>query len=97
MPATILIIEDSPEIRLSARFILEDSGYMVLESSDPFEAQALLETDQAVNLILLDMNFSRDTTSGNEGMTFLKYLQKKNYQRQDIPIYLIYMILKILL
>ncbi|MEL0655415.1 sigma-54 dependent transcriptional regulator [Pseudoalteromonas issachenkonii] len=77
MPATILIIEDSPEIRLSARFILEDSGYLVLECSDPFEAQALLETDQTVSLILLDMNFSRDTTSGNEGMAFLQYVQKK--------------------
>ena len=35
--------------------------------------------------------------SGGEAKKIFKILTKKNYQRQDIPIYLIYMILKILL
>lgn len=83
MSATILIIEDSPEIRLSARFILEDNGYQVLECDSPFTAHTLIEDSQAIDLILLDMNFTRDTTSGNEGMAFLKHLHK---QQLDIPV-----------
>ncbi|MFX3899737.1 response regulator, partial [Streptococcus suis] len=77
MPATILIIEDSPEIRLSARFILEDNGYQVLECDSPFSAQAVVKESQAIDLILLDMNFTRDTTSGDEGLAFLQHLQKQ--------------------
>ena len=83
MPATILIIEDSPEIRLSARFILEDNGYQVLECDSPFSAQAVVKDSQAIDLILLDMNFTRDTTSRDEGLAFLQHLHK---QQLDIPV-----------
>lgn len=83
MPATILIIEDSPEIRLSARFILEDNGYQVLECDSPFSAQAVVKDSQAIDLILLDMNFTRDTTSGDEGLAFLQHLHE---QQLDIPV-----------
>jgi len=83
MSATILIIEDSPEIRLSARFILEDHHFKVLEAENPFYAQEQLEQGIEVDLLLLDMNFSRDTTSGEEGLSFLKYLQK---QQLNLPV-----------
>ena len=71
----ILVVDDSPEIRLSAVFILEDQGFDVLEAENHHYAQALLSKNR-VDLILLDMNFSLDTSSGEEGLRFLSWLSK---------------------
>jgi DNA-binding NtrC family response regulator len=74
----ILVVDDNPEIRLSAAFILEDQGFKVLEAENHHYAQtALAEND--IGLILLDMNFSLDTTSGEEGLRFLTWLNKSDY------------------
>jgi len=74
----ILVVDDSPEIRLSAAFILEDQGFEVLEAENHHYAQAKLE-ENSVDLILLDMNFSLDTTSGEEGLRFLTWLSKSDF------------------
>lgn len=74
----ILVVDDSPEVRLSAVFILEDQGFSVLEAQNHHYAQAIL-ADNNVDLILLDMNFSLDTTSGEEGLRFLTWLSKSNF------------------
>jgi len=74
----ILVVDDSPEIRLSAAFILEDQGFSVLEAENHHYAQATL-AENHVDLILLDMNFSLDTTSGEEGLRFLTWLSKSNF------------------
>jgi len=74
----ILVVDDSPEIRLSAAFILEDQGFEVLEAENHHYAQAILE-ENSVDLILLDMNFSLDTTSGEEGLRFLTWLSKSDF------------------
>lgn len=74
----ILVVDDNPEIRLSAAFILEDQGFKVLEAENHHYAQtALAEND--IGLILLDMHFSLDTTSGEEGLRFLTWLNKSDY------------------
>ena len=78
MPApTILVIDDRSEIIISAQFVLEDNGYQVLSAKSPFEAKDVLKQHQ-VDVILLDMNFSLDTTSGEEGLEFLTWLAKNN-------------------
>jgi DNA-binding NtrC family response regulator len=74
----ILVVDDSPEIRLSAAFILEDQGFDVLEAENHHYAQTALSENQ-VDLILLDMNFSLDTTSGEEGLRFLTWLSKSDF------------------
>ncbi|TMO61605.1 sigma-54-dependent Fis family transcriptional regulator [Pseudoalteromonas aurantia] len=70
---SVLIIDDNPEVRLSAVYLLEDHGYAVLEADAPECAKQLLSV-KPIQLILLDMNFSRDTTSGEEGLAFLRWL-----------------------
>mgnify|MGYP000527356394 CR=1 FL=1 len=70
---SVLIIDDNPEVRLSAVYLLEDHGYSVLEAGTPECAKQLLSV-KPIQLILLDMNFSRDTTSGEEGLAFLRWL-----------------------
>lgn len=78
----ILIIEDNREIRLSARFVLEDFSFTVADVASPAQAKQWLQ-QQRPDLILLDMNFERDTTSGQEGLNFLRWLQQ---QELDIPL-----------
>ena len=74
----ILVVDDSPEIRLSAVFILEDQGFSVIEAENHHYAQTAL-ADNVIDLILLDMNFSLDTTSGEEGLRFLAWLHKSDF------------------
>ena len=46
----ILVVDDSPEIRLSAAFILEDQGFEVLEAENHHYAQSIL-ANNSVDLI----------------------------------------------
>ncbi len=78
----ILIVEDNREIRLSAHFVLEDFGFVVFAAENPAQAMEWL-VQQKADLILLDMNFGLDTTSGEEGLRFLAWLQQ---QAWDIPV-----------
>lgn len=56
--------------------MLEDNGYEVVESETPELAKFLLK-QHTIDLILLDMNYTRDTTSGDEGMCFLAWLEEQ--------------------
>jgi len=63
----VLVVDDRPDVRISASFVLEDNQYQVTEAESPAMAKKLIKQHQ-VDLILLDMNYSRDTTSGEEGL-----------------------------
>ncbi|WP_105189470.1 sigma-54-dependent transcriptional regulator [Pseudoalteromonas sp. T1lg48] len=73
--ARILIIDDQPDVRLSARIALQNQDHHCLEADSPKTALALI-TQQPIDLILLDMNFTKDTTSGKEGLCFLEQLRQ---------------------
>ena len=75
----ILIVDDQVDVRMSAAIALSNHGYQCLEAQSPLEALAILKS-HVVSLILLDMNFSLDTTSGSEGLNFLKKLKQQNIQ-----------------
>ncbi|MFY8350450.1 sigma-54-dependent transcriptional regulator [Pseudoalteromonas sp. SSM20] len=81
----ILIIDDHIDVRLSARIVLESHGYTCTEADHPSVGLALLKNQQ-IDLILLDMNFTKDTTSGEEGLGFLKELKR---QELTIPVIVI--------
>lgn len=82
---TILIIDDHQDVRLSARIVLERQGYQCIEADHPQAAKALIQHHRPA-LILLDMNFTKDTTSGAEGLEFLSYLQT---QKRAVPVIVI--------
>jgi len=69
----ILIIDDDRDVRMSAHFLLSRNGYQVHEVDHPNMALAHIQ-QQSTDLIMLDMNFNQDTTSGQEGLAFLKML-----------------------
>lgn len=73
MNQTILVIDDMADVRLSAHFLLSNYNYQVVEAESPLQGLEYLKT-QTADLILLDMNYTADTTSGQEGLDFLAKL-----------------------
>jgi DNA-binding NtrC family response regulator len=69
----IFIIDDDRDVRMTAHFLLSRNGYQIQEVDHPSLALAHIQ-QQPTDLIMLDMNFNQDTTSGQEGLAFLKKL-----------------------
>ncbi|MDF2191122.1 sigma-54 dependent transcriptional regulator [Paraflavitalea sp. CAU 1676] len=70
----IFIIDDDIAVRTSLQLLLEQQGFSTEVADGPVPAIAFLEK-QAPALIILDLNFSIDT-SGNEGMALLQQIRK---------------------
>ncbi len=67
----ILIIDDDQDVLLSARLLLKRHFSLITTVEDPRRAPSLME-EESYDVILLDMNFTRDATSGKEGFFWLK-------------------------
>lgn len=80
----ILIIDDDIAVRTSLSLLLENEGYKIMTTGEPAGALDII-TDNAPELIILDLNFSIDT-SGDEGMKLLKAIRQK---APNIPVILI--------
>jgi DNA-binding NtrC family response regulator len=65
----ILIVDDDPSVTASLSLLLKQGGYASHASAGPAEALAWLES-HVPDLVLQDMNFSRQT-SGEEGLGLL--------------------------
>ena len=70
----ILVADDQPDILEALRLLLKGGGYDVDTVNSPTAALAALER-RDYDAMLLDMNYTRDTTSGREGLDFLVTLQ----------------------
>jgi phosphoserine phosphatase RsbU/P len=70
----ILIADDQPDVLEALRLLLKGQGYATETVSSP---ATLLEAmrRQEFDLILMDLNYARDTTSGREGIDLLAQLQ----------------------
>ena len=73
MPA-ILVVDDQPDVREALALLLGGEGYQVLDAADPERALSKLR-EQPVSLVLFDMNYTRDTTSGREGLDLLEQMR----------------------
>ena len=70
----ILIADDQPDVLEALRLLLKGEGYQTESASSPQGVMAALET-RAFDLLLMDLNYTRDTTSGQEGLDLLTRLQ----------------------
>ena len=68
--ASILIIDDDPDVLLAARLFLRQHFSVVHTEKNP-ESIVTLMKRAIYDVIILDMNFSRDATSGKEGFFWL--------------------------
>lgn len=73
MQTRILIADDQPDVLLALRMLLKGNGYTTETVSSPAE---LLEAvaGSEFDLVLMDLNYARDTTSGQEGLDLLSHL-----------------------
>jgi DNA-binding NtrC family response regulator len=71
----ILIVDDNEDLLLAARLFLKQHFSLVHTEQDPEKIPLLLQNEN-YDVILLDMNFTMDSTSGVEGFMWLdKVLQ----------------------
>ncbi|MBS4057439.1 MAG: sigma-54-dependent Fis family transcriptional regulator [Bacteroidales bacterium] len=70
MNAKILIVDDDQDVLLAARLFLRQHIDIVHTEKNPDNIPDLLRVEN-YDLILLDMNFSRDATSGKEGFHWM--------------------------
>jgi DNA-binding NtrC family response regulator len=67
----ILAADDQPQIHEALTLLLRPAGYQVDCVSSPSAALTALATE-TYDILLMDLNYTRDTTSGHEGMDLLR-------------------------
>jgi len=70
LDAKILIVDDDQDVLLAAKLFLKQHITIVHTEKDPENIPNLLAVEN-YDVILLDMNFSKDATSGKEGFHWL--------------------------
>jgi len=73
----ILVGDDQPDVLEALRLLLKGAGYQSVLVDSP---QAVLRAARAesFDLILMDLNYARDTTSGAEGLDLLSNLEAQD-------------------
>ncbi|PYQ46086.1 MAG: response regulator receiver protein [Acidobacteria bacterium] len=65
----VLVADDQPDVLEALRLLLKPHGGQVRAVSSPAAVvSALGESPHAYDLLLMDLNYARDTTSGDEGL-----------------------------
>ena len=72
--ASVLIADDQPDVIEALRLLLKTEGFETQAVNSPAAVLHALER-RDFDALLLDMNYTRDTTSGREGLELLDQLQ----------------------
>jgi DNA-binding NtrC family response regulator len=67
----ILIVDDNEDVLLAARLLLKPHALSIVTEKDPSRIPLLLQ-QHTFDVIFLDMNFTKDMISGQEGFRWLK-------------------------
>jgi DNA-binding NtrC family response regulator len=71
---TILIADDQPDVLEALRFLVKGEGYAAEAVNSPPAAVDAVES-RDFDAVLMDLNYTRDTTSGQEGLELLNRIQ----------------------
>lgn len=77
LSASILVIDDSPDILISARLLLKQHFNIVLTLDDPRKLNSTLSSNK-IDVILLDMNYQKGINDGKAGIYWLKHIKEIN-------------------
>jgi DNA-binding NtrC family response regulator len=69
--ATILVVDDDPDVLTAARLLLSRHFRRVLTTEDPADIENIM-AGAAIDVFLVDMNFAIGRNSGAEGLHWLK-------------------------
>lgn len=70
----ILIADDQPDVVEALRMLLKGEDYQIETASSPAGVLQALEA-RDFDVLLMDLNYTRDTTSGLEGFDLLSRIQ----------------------
>jgi len=70
----ILVADDQPDILQALRLLLKGEGFVVETTTSPGGVLSALERSD-FDVLLMDLNYTRDTTSGHEGFDLLSRIQ----------------------
>jgi DNA-binding NtrC family response regulator len=70
----ILIADDQPDVLEALRLMLKAEGYQIESANSPAGIIAALEA-RDFDVLVMDLNYTRDTTSGQEGLDLLAKIQ----------------------
>ena len=82
---TVLIIDDNAAVAIALDVLFSLHDIDALRAASPEEGLALLERS-TVDLVIQDMNFTADTTSGEEGVALFRQIRKRH---PDLPVILL--------
>ncbi|MGE3188869.1 MAG: sigma-54-dependent transcriptional regulator [Vicinamibacterales bacterium] len=69
-PPRILIADDQADVLEALRLLLKPDGYAIDTAASPAQILRALEA-RDYDVVLMDLNYARDTTSGEEGLDLL--------------------------
>ena len=75
MQQRILIADDQKDVLDALQLLLKGQGYSLEMVNNPADLLAALR-QRKFDLLLMDLNYARDTTSGREGLDVLGHLEK---------------------
>ncbi len=70
----ILIADDQADVLEALRLLLKGEGYQIEACSSPATVISALES-RDFDVVIMDLNYTRDTTSGQEGLDLLSRIQ----------------------
>src|SRR5271170_3849202 len=82
---TILVIDDNPAVAHALGLLFGLHDIRTLSADTPAEGLAVLARER-VDLVIADMNFSADTTSGEDGIALFRALRAS---QPDMPVILL--------
>ena len=83
--STVLIIDDHAAVREALELLLSLHDIHALSAATPAQGLAMLEREP-VDVVIQDMNFSTDTTSGDEGVVLFRAIRQAY---PDLPVILL--------
>src|SRR2546425_8855884 len=78
----ILIADDQPDVLAALRLLLKAEHYEIQTASSPKGVLNAVDS-QELDVVLMDLNYARDTTSGSEGLDLLSRIHAVD---PDLPI-----------
>ncbi len=82
IPLRTLIADDQPDVLEALSLLLKSEGYQTDVADSPTHVLDSLSA-KAFDLVLIDLNYSRDTTSGQEGLELLRRIRALD---ENLPI-----------
>ena len=74
-PPRILVADDQQDVLEALRLLLKGHGYFIETANSPADLLAAVGREK-FDLLLVDLNYARDTTSGREGIDILSRLKE---------------------